>query len=171
MRVAGAAVLGAMMCAVSACGELGARYTGMRVIPPSPVVQQAVARYPAGTPQRTVLEWFRALQARDIERATAFYAPEARISPNVILFERVAGSRYFAQAQLPRIIGTSTAGTHATVFTVIDFRWSAPDGRGAVYFRPQAFELQRRRGVWQLADNYFLESTALLAPQGPCVTC
>jgi hypothetical protein len=171
MRLAVAGLLGAVACAVSGCGQLGAGYKGMRPTSRSPVDEQAIERYPVGTPQRTVLEWFRALQQSDPVKASAFYAADVRINPTVIRFERAAGSRYFAQGQPPRIIGVSTARTSATVFTVVAFRWSAPDGRSDVYLRPQAFELERSRGIWRLADNFFLESAPDLVPSGPCPTC
>jgi hypothetical protein len=171
MRLAVAGLLGAVACAVTGCGQLGAGYKGIRPTPRSPLTEQAIERYPVGTPQRAVLEWFRALQQSDAEKASAFYSTGTRINPKLIRFERTAASRYFAQAQAPRIIGVSSARTSATVFTAVAFHWSAPDGRGYVYLRPQAFELQRSRGIWQLTDNSFLESASYLVPPGPCSPC
>ena len=171
IRVASVILPAIAAAALSGCGQLGAGYKGMQPVRPNLQDQRQVARYPDASPQRTVLEWFRALQTNDTARAFAFYAAAARVTPNLIAFERAAGSRYFAQAQLPRIISVWTGSTRATVFTLVDFRWSAPDRRGYVFERPQEFTLQLSRGQWQLADNYFLGSVRYLVPPGPCKTC
>jgi hypothetical protein len=162
---------GIAACAVGGCGHLGAGHKGMQPVGPNLDEQGEITRYPDGSAQRTVLEWFRALQRNDAARALAFYAPDTRMSANVIRFERAAGARFFAQAQLPRVISVRSGRARATVFTLVDFRWSAPDGRGYVSTRPQAFPLRLSRGRWQLVDNYFLASAPFLVPRGPCTTC
>ncbi len=164
-------LLGLAAFASAGCGKLGAAFTGLQPVHPAQVTQRTIDRYPGGTPQRAVLEWFRAVRQADIAQAASFYAPAAHVTPAVIRFFRAADSRFYALAQPPRVVSVYSTLNRATVFTVIEFRWSAPDGRSYIYTRPQAFELQRRRQAWQLTDGFFLQSAESLVPKGPCTTC
>jgi hypothetical protein len=164
--------LAAPVLLLGGCGQLGASYTGFRLNPRVLVDQKLIDRYPPRTPQRTLLQWYGALQQGDITHASAFYAPWVRITPRGLAFIRTAESRYFMLAPPPAIVGILRSQTRTTVFTVIEFHWRVPNGRSYVYRRPQAFDLQQLRGEWRLADDYFVTSgPPYLIPNGPCSTC
>lgn len=152
------------------CGTLGASYTGLRLVQPKPV---SLELEPLGTPARAVLDWFAVMQRFDAVAAARLYAPRARVTPEIIRFERgnVAGRTFFARFQPPRVLDVSMTKQRATVFTALDVRWVSPDRRTVVSTQPQAFELVRDAGSWKLADGLLLQSLSTFIPSTPCPTC
>lgn len=161
---------GLLVTAVPAagCGTLGASYTGLRLVHPKPV---SVELEPLGTPARTVLDWFAAMQRSDSVAAARLYAPRARVTPDVMRFARAGGRSFFARAQPPRVLDVSMTKQQATVYAAFDVRWASPDKRTVVSTQPQAFELVRDGGSWKLADDLPLQSLSTLTPAAPCPTC
>lgn len=155
---------------VAACGRLGANYTGLRLVPPKTASTELE---PPGTPARTVLEFFLALQRSNSEAAARFYAPTAGVTPTTIRLQRsaAAGRAFFSRTQPPRVLDVAMTDRRATVFTALDVRWTAPNGRTVVWTQPQAFELVNKSGGWKLTDDYFLKSLAAVTPSAPCSTC
>ena len=68
--------------ALGACGDLGGRYRASQIVRPAAVDQRALDRYGPGSPERTVLEWYAALQRHDVAAASRYYTCLLYTSPS-----------------------------------------------------------------------------------------
>jgi hypothetical protein len=139
------------------CGQLGADHQGFRVEAAGPAADPSVMRYPAGSPQRVALEWYRALQRRDVALARHLLAPGAAPPPQ--RFERLLRrARFFLRRVALGPVSDVVLHRHrATVFTDLRIRWVAPNGRVKELRTPQSLTLRRvRDGAWRLGDAYLL---------------
>lgn len=124
-----------------------------------------VARYPAGSPQRVVAAWYRALQVGDDRTGAALYGPTAGMRTADVRLSRRYAAGFFAHVTLDRISDVSYTAGRATVFTVLTSRTTTPNGRATVTVLPQAFTLVKVGGAWRLGDNRFLAQAPRLAPK------
>jgi hypothetical protein len=158
---------------VSACAALAlVTGCGSGSLPPQQIpgvseqllTAAAVGRYPAGSPQHALLDWWRSAQFADRPAFLAAFTPPLR--------SRLQRSRTFGEDldffagsirnAAPRILSTETEGDRARIFTKIEFRNPVGATRFVASSRPQAFELVRRGSDWLLADDTFLRSTLRL---------
>ena len=139
--------------ALTACGELGATYTGEVQSTPPRLTQAALDRFAPGTPAQTVLRWCRALQQRDGAAAKRFYGAGAR-TPAVDR-DIVQGIFSFAFQSCPDVIETQVAGPRAVVFGEVSTGRHAPNRRRFSSVRPQAFNLRRSGGRWAIMPGTF----------------
>lgn len=150
-----------------ACGDLGGDRKGVQALPADRIQEDAVERYATGTPERTVLEWFRALQGGETQRAAGFYSAGLAVDDQQIARERRSAARFFRRFSMLGVVDVWRAADRATVFTEIAARWAAPNGRGQDVRRPQAFTLVREGGGWRLADDLFLDTARELVVRRP----
>jgi ketosteroid isomerase-like protein len=150
-----------------ACGDLGGDRKGVQALPAERVEEDAVERYATGTPERTVLEWFRALQGGEARRAAGFYSAGLAVDEQQIARGRRTAARFFERFSMLGVLDVSRSADRATVFTEIAARWAAPNGRGQEVRRPQAFTLVREGDGWRLADDLFLDTARELAIRRP----
>jgi len=122
----------------------------------------AVARYPATSPQRALLAWWRNAQFADRPAFLAAFAPSLRSR-----FEHSPrfGEQfdYFSNGirnAAPRILSTEIQSGRARVFTRIEYHNPIGAARFVTSSRPQAFEFIRDASAgWLIADDTFVRST------------
>ena len=166
-----AAALAAALCVavgLSACGDLGGRYRGSQIVAPPPVDGRALARYPPGSPQRTVLEWFGTLQRGDAVGLSRYYtAGTPATTPMALRFQLVQARSFFRRVALGPLSVDTVRPDSATVISDLRVRWQAPNGRAQELRSPQSFTLVRERGRWRFADTYFLLFARRFEPKKP----
>ncbi len=123
---------------------------------------EAVARYPAASPQRALLAWWRNAQFADRPAFLAAFVPSLRsrfeLSPHF-------GEQfdYFSNGirnAAPRILSTEIQNGRARVFTRIEYHNPIGAARFVTSSRPQAFEFIRDSSAgWLIADDTFVRST------------
>lgn len=109
------------------------------------VSEAQISRSSRGSPERTVLEWWRDVQVNDPEHAVRLYADPPTL-PNL------AGQFNFVAGRLAgsvEIVSVESEGNRA----VVRVRWSRP--RGEV--RRVRLRLERDGGAWKLSDARFLD--------------
>jgi hypothetical protein len=147
----------ALAAAISACGDLGGRYRPSQIVPPPRVDQQALERYPPGSPQRVVLGWYGALQRDDPVAVSRYYRERtAFTTPDALRFQMVRARHFFDGVGLGPLTVDMVRSGSATVLTDLRVRWEAHNGRAQELRSPQSFTLVRERGRWRFADTYFL---------------
>jgi hypothetical protein len=168
VRAAALLVVLSLAAALSACGDLSGRYRPSQIVPPPPVDERALARYPAGSPQRAVLGWYGTLQRGDAAALRRYYTSRAPFTnPTALRFQVVQARRFFERVGLgPLAVDTSRPGL-ATVVTDLRIRWEAQNGRAQELRSPQSFTLVRERGRWRFADTSFLRFAGHFKPQKP----
>jgi hypothetical protein len=120
--------------------------------PPNIVGARQISAFPPGSPARSLLEIWQAVQFSDVEGARASVAPEAlaRISP-----ARFSETVQAIGDNLPglRVIDTKQLGAHASVRVYLLFY--ARDGSISATL-PMAFAFHRTGGGYKLSDlSYF----------------
>ena len=150
------AVLASVMVAVG-CGDfdLPDQKTG-----PALVTHAQLERYPAASPARQVLEWWRALQFLDPDLARRYYAQGSRPSEAHLARELSVGADALGTSRRPQIADVYRRRWEATVFVVFTKRTRQPNGRLDEARSPYAFTLVLEDGRWKLADNRYLEFAA-----------
>ena len=161
------AALVLVLLVLSGCGDLGGDRKGVQALSAERVEAYAVERYATGTPERTVLEWFRALQGGEAQRAARFYSAGLAVDEQQIARERRSAARFFDRFSMLGVVDVWRSAGRATVFTEIAARWAAPNGRGQEVRRPQAFTLVREGDGWRLADDLFLDTARELVVERP----
>ena len=167
MRRPAAVLLAVASVGVGGCGELGADWKGLRLVRSEVLQQPALERYDEGSPERVVLEWFRAGQRTDSVTAARFYSRELRQTPDEIRSRLARTAKFFERVGLRRVSDVASRGDSATVFTELSYKWEAPNGRNHEIHRPQAFTLVRERGAWRLVDDFFLGFARSFRPTKP----
>jgi hypothetical protein len=168
VRGAALLVVLSLAAALSACGDLSGRYRPSQIVPPPRVDERALARYPAGSPQRAVLGWYGALQRGDAAAVRRYYSSRApSTNPAALRFQMVQARPFFQRVSLgPLAVDTVRRGS-ATVVTDLRVRWEAQNGRAQELRSPQSFTLVRERGRWRFTDTYFLRFASRFRPQKP----
>jgi hypothetical protein len=156
-----------LLLVIPGCADLGGKRKGVQPLPAERVEADAVERYATGTPERTVLEWFRALQGGEARRAAGFYSAGLAVDERQIARERRTAARFFERVSMRGVLDVSRSADRATVFTEIAARWAAPNGREEEVRSPQAFTLVREGDGWRLADDLFLDTARELAIRRP----
>lgn len=112
------------------------------------VTQSAVAGTKPGTPQRTALQWWRAVQFANAALARGFYAEAARPPLDDMQRQLAIASRQFVG--VPRFDSAAVDGSDATLYFFV--------GRPGSEAAPQALSvnLVRADGRWRLADDQLL---------------
>lgn len=166
-RIAPVGVLVACAIASGGCGalptpEIGADPDRPYRLParPAPITERVLARYPAGSPPQEVLRWYGAMQGRSFGTAAGLYDPSLGITPRLLRLQRNKARGMFNGSEIARVLDTTRLGNHAIVYTLMEHRLVAPNGRADVYVDPQAFDLVRTRDGWRLADNLLLDNAA-----------
>ena len=168
MKAAGVLVALSVAVALGACGDLGGRYRALQIVRPAAVDQRALERYGPGSPERTVLEWYAALQRHDVVAASRYYALRASGATPGRLRRLMAGARpFFTRVGLGPLSADAVRPGSAMVFTDLRVRWEAPNGRAQELRSPQSFTLVREAGRWRFADTYFLSFARGYRPQRP----
>lgn len=126
----------------------------------------AVTRYPASSPQRALLAWWRMAQFADRPAFIAAFTPalRARFEGNRRFGEEIDFFAGSIRNAAPRILSTEIDGDRARVFTKVVYRTPIGASRFLTSTRPQAFELVRHPGGWLLADDTFVQSTLRSLP-------
>lgn len=115
------------------------------VDPDLAVTDQQVAAAPAGTPQRSVLEWWRDIQVNDPEHARELYATPPT-EPNL------AGQFNFLADRLDGTVAVVAVARRGPR-RLVTVSWTPP-GQGE---RRVALRLVREGGAWKLLDTRFVD--------------
>ena len=147
----------ALACAFASAALLAA---GCGSEPPATVSRSAfllplsaVRHLPAGSPQRSLLAWWRALQSGDRAGVRAALPRGAEGALANLPALASVGVRL-----RPSIVDVERHGRRAVVYTEMVVRRPIGTPRLAPAVRiPQAFALERRGGRWRLRDAYPLD--------------
>ena len=124
------------------------------------VTQTDIARYPANSPQRTLMSWWRAMQYTDGRGYLALLATplrNARQADRVYRLQLPIIARQVDDA-FPHITRVSIRGANATVYTELEFRQLVGADKYATTRVAQAFSMVRESGNWRIADDLFVEA-------------
>ena len=159
MRVIGnkTALLPALLAVVvlAGCGELG-ELSG-RIEQPQIVTREQLARYPAGSPERTVLLWWRALQFNSPELAARYYSRDLKLTTADLEEQLKLGPDFLDLKAGLRMVGTDESGDTATILALRRRVLQYPNGRADEVRVPMAFNLRREGGEWKLANNRYID--------------
>jgi hypothetical protein len=151
----GPAVALVTVAALAGCGSLGT--LSGRIEQPQVVTKAELARYPADSPERTVLAWWRALQFNSPNLATRYYSPRLKLTTDDLAAQLKAGPDFLDLKAGLRIVDVVTNGTSATVLAFRTRVLQHPNGRTDKVRVPQAVSLRRESGAWRLADNSYID--------------
>jgi hypothetical protein len=145
--------LAALACA--GCGGFGGGQVNSRTTQPAVLTKQQVDRQPAGSPQRAVFEWWRALQFKNPVEAAGYFSASLHLKPpRVYKYIQAAESNL---ANRPHLVDAQTSGDHAIVRLMLERVSKNANGRVDRERKAQAFNLVREDGSWKLAENLYLE--------------
>ena len=170
-RNASHAALVVVLLVLPACGDLGGERKGVQAILAKRVEEDAVERYAADTPERTVLEWFRALQGGEAQRAAGFYAAGLAVDEQQIARASGAaprGTLLRPLHPLPRgarrgAVGRSRDGLHRDRRSL-----GGSQRQGAGGPAPRRLSRSSVRGTaGGLADDLFLDTARELVVKRP----
>jgi hypothetical protein len=144
-----------LLLALAGCGGFGDDDVTNRVVVQGVVSSQQVDRQPAGSPQRAVLEWWRALQYRNPVEAARYYSADQHMT-----VKRMA--KYIKPAdpalvQRPKLVDAEISGNGAIVRLMLDQMTKNANGRVDHERKAQAFNLVHEHGEWKLSDNLYLD--------------
>ncbi len=116
----------------------------------------------ANSPQRSLLQWWRAVQYEDFPGYLELLSPSLRR-------QRTRSGRARLDLQLarggfisakPEVLSSDINGNRATVYTRINTRQPVGASRTYTISFPQAFSFVRENGSWGLADDLYIEQRA-----------
>ncbi|MEN3340789.1 MAG: hypothetical protein V7644_193 [Actinomycetota bacterium] len=159
------AVVPLLVLAAGGCGNGTQKPQALPGAAQQPLTRTDVDRYPAGTPQRALLHWWRDAQYVNLAGYLDDFQPAFR---RVLRQDRktLRGLAWFAgsiRPARPTIQNIEVRGNTATIYTRVAYRTPVGLSRFVTSTAPQAFVLVRRRGRWLLHDDNFVQST--LPPQ------
>jgi hypothetical protein len=171
MRLRLACVMAVLpVVSLGACGRLGPdEGAPLRVIKGQRyVTARDIQRYPPGSPQAVVLEWWRALQRNDAPAALRLYSRKVHITAPEFLIQRSLGGLFLSMLNRIVVKDVDRVGGRTTVFLFRERVIEVPNGRNDIVGSARGFTLVRERGRWRLADNLFLGRVAAVgaAAQG-----
>jgi hypothetical protein len=156
------------VAALAGCGELG-ELSG-RIEQPQIVTKQQLARYPADSPEHTVLAWWRALQFNSPELASRYYSRDLKLTTAKLEEQLKLGPDFLDLKAGLRLVDVDEKGSSATVLALRDRVLQYPNKRIDRVRVPMAFNLRREAGHWRLANNRYidraLENAAAFIEQG-----
>jgi hypothetical protein len=155
------AILGAA-AVVASCGSLGTGEETKPVDQPQLLTGRDLARQPEGSPARTVLEWWRALQFDNPVIAYGHYSDQVkrRLSQRELAHQLGFGPGVLDLGARPRVAEVEEKGDEATVFVLMSKVARNPNGRADETRTARSFNLVREGGDWKLADNRYLARAA-----------
>jgi hypothetical protein len=130
----------AIVAALAGCGDDGTEVHYLNT--PAVITQAQVDRQPEGSPQRTVVEWARAVVFNDPFTVAALYSPKLEITPDKVNVPQ-RGATGFSTLRSFRIGRVARQGRDATVVGKVHLRIVNTDKRFSL-----AFQLERRKGRW-----------------------
>ena len=139
-----------------ACGDLGAGEETDRVDQLQLVRKQDIARYPVGSPERTFLEWWRALQFRSGAGAAPHYAASLDLTPRELQRQLDGDVGVLGLDARPRVVDVIRADDRATLLALFTAAARNPNGRADKTRQPRSFQMVRESGGWKLADNRYV---------------
>jgi hypothetical protein len=124
------------------------------------VTQKDIVEYPANSPQRTLMSWWRAMQYADGRGYLARLATPVRRAREADRAYRVQLPLIARQVDdaFPHITQVVTEGDRATVYTELEFRQLVGADKYATTRVAQAFAMVREEGLWRVADDLFVEA-------------
>jgi hypothetical protein len=143
--------------ALGGCGDLG-ELSG-RVEEPQLVTKRDIERYPADSPARTALGWWRALQFNSPTLAASYYSDRLHLTPARLRRQLKPGPSVLDLRSGMRIEDVVIEGDRATVFVTRTRILEHPNGRTDKVRNPDVLEMRRETGGWKLADNHYIVST------------
>jgi hypothetical protein len=160
--VRAALAVAALVAVFAGCGGGGGGEAPPQSLPGASdqILKKAdVTRYPADSPERALLQWWRDTQhANFAGYATAFAVP---VRKRIQTDRRAQDAlNFFAgsiRAARPRVENVERDGPQATVYTDVEYRTPVGATRFVTTTRPQAFVLVRQQGTWRLRDDYFVQ--------------
>ena len=157
--IATLAVLGA--AALAGCAGIGTDDdVKVRVSGPALVTKKQLASLPAGSPARTVFEWWRTIQFDNPTIAVRYYSKKLGITRMTLERQLQFGPGAQNLGARPHLVGTDVNGDHATVQVLLERQTSNPNGRTDKTQVARGFNLVREDGEWKLAENMYLERGA-----------
>jgi hypothetical protein len=145
----------AIAAALAGCGSLG-QLPG-RVEKPQVVTVKDIDRYPEGSPARTVLLWWRALQFDNAELAARYYSPKLDLTPKRLEGALVAGPGILGLTADLRVVDVEKWGRRATVLAMLTKEFRHPNGRTDKTSVAASFNVVRQGERWFLADNRYID--------------
>lgn len=139
------AALLAAGCGSSGSTTTGASSTGAEPISEAGVTVAQIEKYPAGSPEATVLEWWRDLQLNDPESASDLYLEPPSLANLAGQFNYVAGDFDGKVTVLSRKEAEGAA--------LVRVRWSPAPGE----VKRVTLRLAPDGDVWKLADARFVD--------------
>jgi hypothetical protein len=155
VRAGLSAVLALGVCLLPAGCSFGGDEVAQKVQQPALLSAASIGRLPAGSPERTLFEWWRAMQFDDVAAAAPRYASRASVTAARLDAQLSTAGRAFDPR--PRLVEVDRRDGRATVSVLLELRTSNPNGRVDVTRSARAFALVLEGGRWRLADNRYLE--------------
>jgi hypothetical protein len=149
------ALLALGLCLLPAGCSFGGDEVAQKVQGPALLSAASIGRLPAGSPERALFEWWRAMQFDNVAAATPQYARRAGVTDARLDAQLSNAGRAFDAR--PRLVEVDRRGERATVSVLLELRTSNPNGRVDITRSARAFELVREGGRWRLADNRYLD--------------
>jgi hypothetical protein len=114
-----------------------------------------VKRYRDGTPERTVLRWWREAQFNNASGIVGLYARGADVTLDELNRQLAKAAPSFRG--VPVIQEVEYDGNRAIVYLILRSKAKNPKGETVDVERPLAIKLERIRGHWRLSNNLYLE--------------
>jgi hypothetical protein len=133
---------------LSACGGSSDSEEGDSPSSMGYVSRTQVAQYKEGSPQRTILTWWMAVQFANAEGAHALYAPQDAPSVKTLVEELALASKQFSG--IPTFSSVEIHGDTATAYFFVSRPESSSTPRAA------SINMVKVDGKWLLADDGML---------------
>jgi len=139
-------VAGSLLAGCGRSESLITDTTGDESRPPTTITEERIERLSSREPERTVLEWWRAVQLNEPKEAIGLYLEPPRFPDLAGQFNYVAGEL----AGTVAVVAVEREGARAKV----KVRWRQPGGKRTV----ETLRLQEADGAWKLRDARFLDA-------------
>jgi hypothetical protein len=149
------------------CSALGVGGERERRVAPVVLRSSDLARYPAGSPARDFLRWWRELQYNNPGGAAAFYASAVDMTPGKMERSLRFAPSYFHFGTKPEILDVSTQGDSARVRASFRTVATLPNGAVLRQIETRVFRLVREQGIWKQTDNVYVAQLAAFAGNAP----
>jgi hypothetical protein len=126
------------------------------------VTREEIESLPEGSPERTLLTWWRHAQFAELTGYLSYFAEDVREELEDSESIRKQLPRFASSITLakPEILEVERDGDRATIFTIVHFRVPVGLTRFISTKRPQGFALVRENGEWRFLDDLFVETIA-----------
>lgn len=161
MRRRASALLALGACALTGCAGIGGNdAVKQRTTGPELLSKAQVQHYPAGSPARTVFEWWRSIQFDNPVTAARYYSTALGVTPKTLESQLQFGAGAQNLNAKPKLVEVDENGNRATVMVLLQNTVRNPNGRVDTSQTARAFNLVREQGTWKLAENLYLERGA-----------